>query len=71
MCEIFGLDGGWGVGCLWWIHDPQTQTLKLDLFPFGLLKHKGFLKRKILGPSFHIRGPGSLGAFFGQGGCLI
>ena len=32
--EIFGLDGGWGVGCLWWVQDPQAQTIKLDLFPF-------------------------------------
>jgi hypothetical protein len=36
MYEIFRLDEGWGVGCLWWIQDPQTQTIKLDLFPFGV-----------------------------------
>jgi hypothetical protein len=41
MCEIIGLDGGRGVDCLWWIHEPQVQTIKIDLFLFVSLNHKG------------------------------
>ena len=38
MCEILDLDGGWGVG-LWWIHDPQAQTLFFKALLFLLWKN--------------------------------
>ena len=64
MYEIFHLDKGRGVGCLWWIQDPQAQTIKLDLFPFGSLNHKGVTKKKVPGPQFPYQRPWKSGGTF-------